>query len=278
MGVPVLEKLLDAGIVPQLVICSPDRRAGRGLRLVPPKVKELAVTHSIEVFQPESLRDTAVRQRFEDTDWDLFVVVAYNHILPESLITLPKKGCVNLHPSLLPALRGPSPIRTAILNNQPEVVGVSIMLLDEKMDHGPILEQAAYEPRQWPIPGTELDSELADMGGLLLAETIPDWLIDAISPQEQEHNLATYTKKFNKGENELDIDPHNLPSGQTAQMTLCKIHAWVGIGDTFFVYKGKRIKVKTADLTDTGQLRLQTVIPEGKSVMSFDSYVQSLAS
>jgi methionyl-tRNA formyltransferase len=278
LAVPVLEKLLEANIIPQLIVCSPDKPVGRGLRLVPPRTKEWAVAQSIEVIQPQTLRDRESLTKLTDNDWDLFVVVAYNHILPKWLLNLPQKGCLNLHPSLLPALRGPSPIRTAILEDRLEAVGVSIMLLDEKMDHGPILEQSIYTPKTWPMPGPELDAELAHMGGELLAEAISLWLNNDISPQEQDDEQASYTKKFEKGENELQIDPFNLPLGVAALAAIMKIYAWAGIGDTFFIYNGKRIKVREANLSANYQLEISSVVPEGKKEMTFHSYLQSLSS
>jgi len=276
LGVTALEKLHEAGIIPDLVVCSPDRRAGRGLRLVPPSVKIWAESHNIEVFQPESYKDDAAREKLEAEEWDLFVVVAYNFILPKWLLDIPKKGCLNVHPSLLPALRGPSPIRTAILQNEPENVGVTVMLLDTKMDTGPILEQEVFIPEMWPMSGPALDTELASLGGELLAEVIPAWLNDQLSPQEQDHDMATYTKKFVKGDNELTLDLNHLPIGDEAMEALCKINAWSGIGDTFFMHEGARIKIKAAGLTASGSLELISVIPEGKKEMPFASFTQSI--
>lgn len=276
LGVPALNKLKEAGIIPDLVVCSPDRPAGRGMKLVSPAVKIWAEENNIKTYQPTSLKDDSVKEALSSTEWDLFIVVAYNHILPSWLLNTPKKGCLNLHPSLLPALRGPSPIRTAILQNEPENIGVTVMLLDEKMDTGGIIEQEVHIPKTWPMSGPELDAILADMGGELLAEVVPVWLNDEVSPQEQNHDEATYTNKFLKGENELSINPFNLPSDEEAFNTLCKIYAWQGIGDTFFIHTGKRIKVKAADLTADGSLNIISVVPEGKKEMSFDSFLQSL--
>ncbi len=277
LGIPALEALAAAGIIPQLIVCSPDRPAGRGLPLVPPAVKQWAQTQNIEVFQPENYQDESAKQKLFATEWDLFVVVAYNFILPKWLLELPKKGCLNVHPSLLPALRGPSPIRTAILQNQPEAVGVTVMLLDEKMDTGPILQQQAYQPKVWPISGPILDGELAAQGGKLLAQVTPAWLAGEIEPKSQNHELATYTKMFKKGANELHISPLALPSGAEAFSLLCKIKAWEGIGDTFFVHNDKRIKIKAAGLSADSSLELYRVVPEGKAEMDFNSYLQSLA-
>jgi methionyl-tRNA formyltransferase len=202
----------------------------------------------------------------------LFVVVAYNFILPKWFLELPEHGVVNVHPSLLPKLRGASPIRTAILQNLRDEVGVSIMLMDEKMDHGPILAQTPLTSGDWPISGSLLDDKLARTGGEMLVQTIPKFLNGEITPTEQNHEAATYTKKFEKADSELFLDPTRLPTGDEAFEALCKIMAYEGIGDTFFMDNGKRVKVKGAVLKDDA-LTLTRVIPEGKKEMDFSSYL-----
>ncbi len=275
LGPASLEALVRAQITPELVICNPNRPSGRGLELAAPRIKTWAAEHNIEVFQPESFKDKAALGRITETEWDLFVVVAYNFILPKWFLELPKHGTVNVHPSLLPKLRGMSPIRTAILENRPSEVGVSIMLMDEQMDHGPILAQAPLSLNEWPIDGTLLDDMLSQIGGELLAMTIPKWVSGILTPKEQNHEVATYTKKFDKADSELFIDPNNLPVGDEAFQILCKIKAYSGIGDTFFMDAGKRVKVKGAGLTDGAQLELTRVVPEGKKEIDFTAYLAS---
>jgi methionyl-tRNA formyltransferase len=274
LGLPSLQALVRAGLAPELVVCNPDRRSGRGMELTPPRIKTWSFLNNIEVFQPESYKDKAALTRITETDWDLFVVVAYNFILPKWFLELPKHGTVNVHPSLLPKLRGMSPIRTAILENRPTEVGVSIMLMDEQMDHGPILAQAPLSLNEWPIDGVLLDDMLAQIGGELLSMTIPKWVAGSITPREQVHEDASYTKRFDKADSELHIDPKDLPTGEAALQALCKIKAYSGIGDTFFIDKGKRVKVKGAALKNDA-LTLTRVIPEGKKEIDFDTYLTS---
>jgi methionyl-tRNA formyltransferase len=244
-----------------------------------PAAKEWATTNNIEVFQPTNYKDGVAREKLTSQEWDLFIVVAYNFILPQWLLDIPKKGAINVHPSLLPKLRGPSPIRSAILQDEPESVGVTIMLLDEKMDHGPIVAQAGIDiDEDWPLDGVALDETLANSGAYLLAQTVPNWLAGNITPTEQDHDEATYTKLFKKGDNELHIDVKDLPSGDAATTALAKIRAWSGIGDTFFMHDGQRVKVKTASLATNGSLVIESVVPAGKREMSFESYLQSLRS
>lgn len=275
LGLPALEALYEAGLVPELVVCNPDRPSGRGQTLTPPPIKIWTQERGIEVLQPTSYKERDALTRLTRTEWDLFVVVAYNFILPKWFLELPKYGVINVHPSLLPKLRGASPIRTAILENLQDEVGVSIMLMDEKMDHGPILAQEAVSvlDTEWPMEGPVLDALLAQKGGKMLAATIPKWFKGDIIPIEQEHGGATYTKKFEKADAELQLDPLNLPAGQEAYQILSKIKAFSGMSDCFFIDNGRRIKIKAAGLSTNGSLELMRVIPEGKSEINFSQYV-----
>lgn len=274
LGLPALQALVRSGLIPSLVVCNPARPSGRGLALTPPPIKVWAMEHNIEVYQPESYKDRSALSLLTENDFDLFVVVAYNFILPSWLLELPKHGTINVHPSLLPKLRGMSPIRSAILKDTPKEVGVSIMLLDEEMDHGPILTQAPLTINEWPVDGPLLDDMLAQIGGELLTLTIPKWLNGEITPTEQDHTAATYTKKFKKEDSELLLNPEVLPTGGEARRILCTIKAYSGIGDTFFMDNGKRVKVKGATLTGDA-LTITRVIPEGKKEMDFAAYLAS---
>jgi methionyl-tRNA formyltransferase len=164
------------------------------------------------------------------------------------------------------------------LDNLPEEVGVTIMLLDEKMDHGPIIEQMPMimSEENWPMAGPKLDLALAKMGGSLLAAVIPDWMDDAISPQEQDHDQATYCSRLDTARRELAIDPTKLPKGKLGKEILHTIYAFTGVGDTYFIHEGVRVKVKQAEFTDGGSLVINRVIPEGKKEIDFKDYLKSL--
>lgn len=277
LGLPSLQAMMKAGIIPSLVICSPDRPSGRGQQLQENPLKEYAREHGLPVFQPESYKDRDALSPLTEGQWDLFVVVAYNFILPKWLLDIPTQGVINVHPSLLPKLRGASPIRTAILEDRRDEVGVSLMLMDEKMDHGPILVQEAVTipDSEWPLQGPQLDALLAEKGGDMLVAMIPAWLEGSLTPKEQEHVAATYTKKFEKADSELILDPLNLPHGEEAKSTLLKIKAFAGMMDTFFMDNGKRVKIKDATLSENGALILLSVVPEGRKEMTFASYLTS---
>ncbi len=276
IGVPVLNELEKADIVPSLVVCNPDRYVGRKQILTPPAVKKWAIEKNIKVFQPDDFKDEKEITPLTNQEFDLFVVVAYNKILPLWLIELPTYKTINVHPSLLPLLRGASPIRSTILNNMKENCGVTIMQMDEKMDHGPILsqEKLEIEDENWPMYGTQLDMQLAELGGKLLAKTIPQYISGDIIPQEQKHDLHTHCGKLNRSMGELNIDPHNLPTGESAYETLLKIMAFEGFPGTFFIHKGKRVKIVKAQIVGDN-LCLDRVIPEGKKEIDFKTFINN---
>lgn len=278
IAVLVLDELLKSDMVPDLVVSNPDAPVGRPRALTPPPVARWAREHDVELFQPESLRDSGSLSPLTKNTWDLFVVVAYGKILPAWLLKLPKHGVLNMHPSLLPLLRGASPVRSAILEDRRQT-GVTIMLMDEKVDHGPILAQevVTIHEDEWPIDGRELEERLAKIGGRLLAETIPEWLKGNIDPQEQNQADATECVKLTKEMGRLEIDLRNLPKGSDAYRALLKIRALAGWPETYFIHEGKRIKVKDAELDAAGVLQILTVVPEGKKEMPFAEYLKTLS-
>lgn len=278
LGVPVLEILKAHNLLPALIVASPDRPAGRKLVMTPPPVKVWAEANHIPVFQPESLKDRALLSPLTETPFDLFVVVAYNKILPEWLIETPTFKTLNVHPSLLPLYRGASPIRTAILENNQAAVGVSVMLMDKAMDSGPILAQEAFDfsDVEWPTDGLLLDALLAQQGGELLAKTIPQWVGGEIAPTPQDHKAATYCSKISRADGELNLNPKALPTGEAALAALLKIRALAGWPGTFFLHEGKRIKINDAELAPSGALTLGTVTPEGKKPLLFTQFLATL--
>ena len=279
LGVPVLEELYLTGITPDLVVASPDKPVGRKQVITPPPVKVWAQEKGIEVYQPESYKGDAadaVKERLSSDDWDVFVVVAYNHILPQWLLDIPKHGVINLHPSMLPFLRGASPIRTAIKDDLRDQIGVTIMQMDASMDTGPILDQMPMiiADENWPVPGPELDLALARMGGAMLADVLREYLAGEIMPQDQDHTMATYCVRLSKVDSELELNPRKLPTSNKARQAWLKINAFAGIGGTWFKHDGKRIKIKEAEFS-MGKLRLITVVPEGKPAVDFATWHQA---
>lgn len=282
LGVPVLEELQSAGLTPSLIVCSPDKPVGRKQVMTAPPVKVWAEANSVEVWQPEGYKSdeaqAAAETKLRSLQAEVFVVVAYNYILPQWLLDIPTKGVVNVHPSMLPLLRGASPIRTAIKDNLRDAIGVTIMQMDAKMDTGPILEQMPMPTSDelWPVLGPDLDIALARMGGAMLADVLPDYVAGAISPQEQQHDQATYCGRLSKVDSEVKLDPFHLPIGQPAKELMNYVAAFTGIGDTWFTHEGKRVKIKEAELSQ-GKFCPMIVIPEGKSAIDFTVWLQNAA-
>ncbi|MDA1189445.1 MAG: methionyl-tRNA formyltransferase, partial [Chloroflexi bacterium] len=139
-AVPVLTALLDAGHEVVGVYTQPDRPTGRGQKTESPPVKRLALEHGLSVYQPTTLRDADAQRKLAALEPDVCVVAAYGKLLPPEVLAIPPLGCLNIHPSLLPKYRGPSPVASAILAGD-AVTGVTVMKLDEGMDTGPLLAQ-----------------------------------------------------------------------------------------------------------------------------------------
>lgn len=272
LAVYVLEELEAEHIVPDIVVTAPDKPAGRKLIPTPPPVKLWAEKRDIPVLQPTSLKDRDDVPELANTDWDLFIVAAYTIILPQWVLDLPRKKVINVHPSLLPKLRGPSPIRSAILRDERDAVGVSIINLDREVDHGPLIAQATVELPEWPVPGRILDELLFREGGRLLAEVVPLWLNDTIKPDMQDHTQATFTRKFEKKDGEIDL------RGDAYQnyLTYCAMDGWPGT--YFFVPVNQngqenvlRIKITEARYIDN-TFQILRVIPEGKKEIAWDEW------
>ena len=198
-----LEKLAtDARFHLVAVITQPDKPRGRDLKLQPPPVKMVAQRLNLPVLQPLKARDPLFLETLRAHQPDLIVVVAYGQILPQTLLELPRFGCVNVHTSLLPKYRGAAPIQWAIANGEAET-GVTIMKMDAGLDTGPILSV-----RPTPILPSDnsalLHDRLARLGAELLAETIPDFVAGRISPQPQPAAGHTYAVKIKKEDGKID--------------------------------------------------------------------------
>lgn len=195
-AVPSLRALVEAGYDVRLAVSQPDRPAGRGGKLQAPPVKRAALELGIRTLQPETLRDEAVQEALRAAGADVFVVAAYGKILPQAVLDIPKRGCVNVHASLLPRWRGASPISAAILHGD-EVTGVSIMELVRKMDAGPVISRVALPIGPRETTG-ELEPRLAEAGAAELVRVLPGWLSGAISPEPQDEAQATYCHTLKK--------------------------------------------------------------------------------
>ena len=236
-AVPVLEALISLNCRMMGVYTQPDKPRGRGRSPAPTAVKEFARDRGLHVFQPASLRPPEVQGELGELEPDLIVVAAYGNILPAEVLSIPSRGCVNVHPSLLPRYRGPSPVATAILEGQ-ERTGTTIMLMDQGLDTGPILASAAV-PIEAASTAEGLTPELFRLGAGLLVDKLPAWLEGNLVARPQDDSHATVTKMLQKGDGEArwELPADGLDRRRRAYTP------WPGL---FTHWKGKALKLLTA--------------------------------
>lgn len=199
-GIPALEALITSKHHIMAVYTPPDRPAGRGLKLTPSPIKLAAIQHQIPVYQPDSLRDPLTQQTLKELNADLMVIVVYGLLLPKIVLEMPRYGCINIHPSLLPRWRGAAPIVRPIEAGDP-TTGVTIMQLDEGWDTGDLWLQESCDIDD-DETSESLHDKLAVMGASLLLKTID--LLETGRPTPQNSIHATYAAKIEKSEAELD--------------------------------------------------------------------------
>ncbi|PIX62092.1 methionyl-tRNA formyltransferase [Candidatus Uhrbacteria bacterium CG_4_9_14_0_2_um_filter_41_50] len=224
----------DAQISVCAVVCQPDKPVGRKQELEAPATKIFALENKIPVFQPANLKSDIKMPAV-----DLFVVVAYGKIIPQSILDIPKHGTINVHPSLLPKYRGPSPIQSAIANQDLET-GVSIMLLDKEMDHGPILKQITITIDDNETPET-LRAKIVDVGAPLLISSIKSFLAGDLKPTEQDHSKATICKLLTRDGGIIDWN-------ESAEQIDAKIRAFTPWPGTSTKWDNKILKIHRASV------------------------------
>jgi methionyl-tRNA formyltransferase len=276
LSVIVLDELERLMIIPSAIVTTPDRPKGRKLILTPTEVKIFGIEHGIPVFQFEKLDADAVAKLRTAMPVKYFLVASYGLIIPQAILDLPQYGVLNIHPSLLPEYRGATPIQQAILDDRSDT-GVTIMQVDAKMDHGPILVQEKRNAGElWPKKYADLEEELARHGARMIAHTIGDILNKKIQPQEQNHELATFTKKIEKSDGEIDINDTAL-RGPTGRSQFLKFNAYYEWPTTFFFAKEKRIKITDAIWDNvTQEMKIIKVIPEGQKETLWSEYKKKL--
>lgn len=255
-SVPYLESLInDKSFEVRAVITQPDKPTGRKQIITPSPVKMVAQENKLPVFQPEKLRDDKeIVAQLKKIEPDLIVVVAYGQIIPKEILALPKLGNINVHPSLLPKYRGASPIQNAILNHETST-GITIMLMDEKMDHGPILAQ-----KEIVLDGTEdnqsLHQKMSNQESIdFLIDTITKFITGKIKPTNQDDDQATYCKLITKEEAKINWT-------DSAQNISAKIQAFYPWPTAWTTLDNKRVKIFppvkiTTSTNDPGKILLE---------------------
>jgi len=201
-AVPPLERLLASKYQVAAVYTQPDRPAGRGRGLVSSPVKQAAQARGLTVVQPASLKAAGVVEQLKGFEPDAIVVAAFGQILPEPVLALPRLGCLNIHPSLLPRFRGASPVASTILAGD-DFSGVSIMVMDEGLDTGPVLARAQIPILDRDTTGS-LTEKLSRLGAQLLGEVLVGWSRGERTPRPQDESKVTYCSPIAKEEGEID--------------------------------------------------------------------------
>jgi len=257
-----LTGLIEAGYSIAAVVTKPDSRKGRGQQLISPSVKVLAEKHNIPVWQPEKLKDIA--NNIQALQPVAGVLVSYGKIIPQSIIDLFSPGIINLHPSLLPKYRGPSPIESAIIHGDTET-GVTIMQLSADMDAGPL-----YGMKEYALKGIENRPELyhtlADIGTDLLLELLPRILDDELLPNLQDESKATYCHLLQKAD--AWLKPDEISAKQAEQ----HVRAYLGFPKTKLNVLNQAVIITKARVSSEKKSPLDILCRDG-AFLSIDELI-----
>lgn len=248
----IFESLIKAGYKIAAVFTQPDKKVGRERKMKKSAVKELAQKNSLLIFEPQDLKNEKVKKEIIKLQPDVIVVAAYGKILPKSILDIPKYGAINVHASLLPKFRGASPIQEALLSGE-EKTGVTLMLMNEKMDAGKIINQ-----KEIPIEKNDhtftLSQKLARLAGKMLIETLPLWLSGSIKAKAQDEKKAVYCRVIKKENGKINWN-------EPAEIIFRKWKAyfpWPGIFTFFPSKKGKKrlklIEIEVKENEEAGEI------------------------
>ena len=257
-----LRELIAKGFSIGAVVTKPDSRKGRGRELSKSVVKEIAEAHDIPVLQPTALRDIA--DDIQKFDSPIGVLVSYGKIIPQAIIDLFTPGIINVHPSLLPLYRGPSPVESAILNGDTET-GVTIMQLTAGMDAGPIYSQITV-PLVDTETAPELELQLGELGAQELGLTLPAIMSGTVQPTPQDETVATYCQLLTKADSTLDL------STLTAEQAERRVRAYLAFPKTKTTVTGQPIVITKAHVTNTHESPLDLACTDGR-YLSIDELI-----
>jgi len=257
-AVPILDALTRTSHNIVGVYTRADQPAGRGKQLQPSPIKQLAAARGLPISQPPTLRQPDYIAQLRDLAPDVIIVAAYGLLLPRDVLTIPPRGCINTHASLLPRHRGAAPIIAAILAGDAET-GITLMQMDEGLDTGPILAQRAIPIDDDDTTGT-LTPKLANLATELLSETLPRILAGEIVPQPQDHARATMFKQIKKEEGLIDW---TRPATEIAR----RVRAFNPWPSAFTSWNGVQLKILCAGAADAkSNLEMGRVVPLGKEI------------
>lgn len=241
-----LQALIDAGYNVVAAYTQPDRPKGRGKKLAKSPVKELAESHNIPVYQPLSLRQEEAQAELAALNADVMIVVAYGLILPEAVLSTPKKGCINIHASLLPRWRGAAPIQRCIEAGDAET-GIAIMQMDKGLDTGAVWREAKVAITETMTAG-QLHDALKSVGANLLIETLPTILAGNAQPVAQPEAGVTYAEKLTKEEAKIIWS-------EPSEIIDRKVRAFNPVPSAHTSWQGQLLKIWQTRLTDQASTR-----------------------
>lgn len=274
-----LYSLYKNNLIPSLIITSPNKRSGRGLEMEENIIASWCKIKNIKYWQPEKVNLENLifflNENNIENNFDLSIVASYPKILKEEILDLPKFKTLNIHPSLLPLYRGPSPIQTALINGD-TVTGVTIIKLDKDIDHGPILLQKEISILEEDT-NERLERKCGTVGGEMICEILEHYINNNLKLIEQDHDKATFTHKFEKSHGEIKLDD----DAEILQNKFKSLLPHISI--FFFInHKDKDIRIKISDINldkDFAKNKkakniINKVIPEGKKEMNFEDFIR----
>ncbi len=287
-SVPVLRQIIEDGYEVVAVVTQPDRPVGRKRVLTPPPVKVEAMKHNIPVLQPNKIREKQEIEQVLSYNPDLIITAAFGQILPSELLEAPKHGCINVHASLLPELRGGAPIHYSILQGKKKT-GITIMYMVEKLDAGDILTQVEIPILETDHVGS-LHDKLSVAGSKLLSETIPLLLDDKITPIKQDDSKATFASNIKREQEKIDW----AKDGEDIYNHIRGLHPWPVAyttlnGDVIKIWWGEKVPSSTSKacgtvvsiekdgfIVSTGNttlIKITQLQPAGKKKMSAEQFL-----
>ena len=270
-----LLSLLKNNLIPNIIITTLDKKEGRNLNLKNNILKELAIKNKIPILQIASFKDFVLENSALDpkNNFDVFIVVSFPKILKENILNIPKFGCLNIHPSLLPKYRGPSPIQSALINGDTKT-GISIIKINQDIDAGEILIQTEIDIKEEET-NEILEKKYGEIGGDILSQILKEYCAGNMLLENQDHSLATHTKKFEKKDGEIFLDDKAkiLQNKFKALLPHISIFFYIEKNNSKFRIKITKINLEKENIENKlAKDIILKVIPEGKKEISWEDF------